>query len=72
MAIQKGKGLSGTVEVYFGVKTGEGLLEFKSKNKIHKQNWVNGIQNLLRQACCIEDAELYQVLEHFQEHMISL
>ncbi|KAI8554331.1 hypothetical protein RHMOL_Rhmol05G0090300 [Rhododendron molle] len=31
------------VEVYFGVKTGQGLLEFKCKNKIHKQSWVDGI-----------------------------
>ncbi|KAF7126715.1 hypothetical protein RHSIM_Rhsim11G0023800 [Rhododendron simsii] len=45
------------VEVYFGVKTGQGLLEFKCKNKIHKQNWVDGIRNLLRQACSIEDDE---------------
>lgn len=45
------------VEVYFGVKTGQGLLEFKCKNKIHKQNWVDGIQNLLHQARCVEDAE---------------
>ncbi|KAI8530604.1 hypothetical protein RHMOL_Rhmol11G0072100 [Rhododendron molle] len=45
------------VEVYFGVKTGQGLLEFKCKNKIHKQNWVDGIQNLLHQACTIDDAE---------------
>ncbi|XAR54938.1 hypothetical protein NMG60_11030279 [Bertholletia excelsa] len=43
------------VEAYFGVKTAQGLLEFKCKNKIHKQNWVNGIQSLLRQACCVED-----------------
>lgn len=45
------------MEVYFGVKTGQGLLEFKCKNKIHKQNWVDGIRNLLRQACTIDDAE---------------
>ncbi|XP_058191521.1 VAN3-binding protein isoform X2 [Rhododendron vialii] len=45
------------MEVYFGVKTGQGLLEFKCKNKIHKQNWVDGIRNLLRQACSIEDDE---------------
>ncbi|KAJ8775034.1 hypothetical protein K2173_020038 [Erythroxylum novogranatense] len=36
-------------EVYFGVKTVQGLLEFKCKNKIHKQKWVDGIQNLLHQ-----------------------
>ena len=43
------------IEAYFGVKTAQGLLEFKCKNKIHKQNWVNGIQGLLRQVCCVED-----------------
>ncbi|KAL1826391.1 hypothetical protein ACET3Z_004803 [Daucus carota] len=35
------------VETHFGVKTAKGLLEFKCKNKIHKQRWVDGIQNLL-------------------------
>ncbi|PSS11541.1 VAN3-binding protein [Actinidia chinensis var. chinensis] len=45
------------VEFYFGVKTAQGLLEFKCKNKVDKQNWVAGIQNLLHQVCCVEDAE---------------
>uniref|UniRef100_A0A5B6Z557 PH domain-containing protein n=1 Tax=Davidia involucrata TaxID=16924 RepID=A0A5B6Z557_DAVIN len=45
------------VEVYFGLKTAQGLLEFKCKNKIHKQIWVDGIQNLLRRISCIEDTE---------------
>ncbi|KAM7531097.1 hypothetical protein LguiB_034507 [Lonicera macranthoides] len=35
------------MEAYFGVKSAKGLIEFKCKNKIHKQNWVDGIQNLL-------------------------
>ncbi|CAN1195466.1 VAN3-binding protein [Linum perenne] len=35
-------------ELYFGVKTAQGLLEFKCKSKIQKQNWVEGIQSLLR------------------------
>lgn len=36
-------------EVYFGLKTAQGLLEFKCKSKIHKQKWVDAILNLLRQ-----------------------
>ncbi|CAI0509266.1 unnamed protein product [Linum tenue] len=35
-------------ELYFGVKTAQGLLEFKCKSKIQKQKWVDGIQTLLR------------------------
>ncbi|KAK3039495.1 hypothetical protein RJ639_028077 [Escallonia herrerae] len=42
------------MEAYFGVKTAKGLLEFKCKNKIHKQKWVDGIQNFLRQTRCID------------------
>ncbi|KAA8521363.1 hypothetical protein F0562_012075 [Nyssa sinensis] len=45
------------VEVYFGLKTAQGLLEFKCKNKIQKQKWVDGIQNLLRRVSCIEVTE---------------
>lgn len=44
-------------EAYFGLKTGQGLLEFKCKNKIHKQRWVDEIHNLLRQVNCIEATE---------------
>ncbi|KAF2299070.1 hypothetical protein GH714_030385 [Hevea brasiliensis] len=44
-------------EVYFGLKTAQGLLEFKCKSKIHKQRWVDGIQNLLRQVSCVEATE---------------
>ncbi|XP_027085267.1 VAN3-binding protein-like [Coffea arabica] len=44
-------------EVYFGVKTAQGLLEFKCKNKIHKQKWVDGIQDLLHRTSFMEDAE---------------
>ncbi|KAF8096804.1 hypothetical protein N665_0301s0048 [Sinapis alba] len=44
-------------EVYFGLKTGQGLLEFKCKNKIHKQRWVDGVQSLLRQVNCFEAAK---------------
>ncbi|ESQ39889.1 hypothetical protein EUTSA_v10000905mg [Eutrema salsugineum] len=41
-------------EVYFGLKTGTGLLEFKCKTKIQKQRWVAGIQSTLRQVACLE------------------
>ncbi|KAJ4912479.1 hypothetical protein Rs2_07100 [Raphanus sativus] len=44
-------------EVYFGLKTGQGLLEFKCKNKVHKQRWVDGVQSLLRQVNCFEAAK---------------
>ncbi|XAR70471.1 hypothetical protein NMG60_11027325 [Bertholletia excelsa] len=45
-------------EAYFGLRTAHGLLEFKCKNKIHRQMWVDGISNLLSQACFVEDTEL--------------
>lgn len=45
------------MELYFGVKTAQGLLEFKCKNKIHKQKWVDGIQRLLQRTSCIEETE---------------
>ncbi|CAG7873051.1 unnamed protein product [Brassica rapa] len=41
-------------EVYFGLKTGQGLLEFKCKSKIQKQRWVAEIQSALRQVTCLE------------------
>ncbi|CAL9029352.1 unnamed protein product [Prunus brigantina] len=44
-------------EIYFGLKTGQGLLEFKCKNKVHKQKWVDGIKNLLRRVNYIEETE---------------
>uniref|UniRef100_A0A2P2PHX1 PH domain-containing protein n=1 Tax=Rhizophora mucronata TaxID=61149 RepID=A0A2P2PHX1_RHIMU len=44
-------------EAYFGVKTAQGLLEFKCKNKIHKQRWVDGILNLLHQVSSVEATE---------------
>ncbi|KAJ4956213.1 hypothetical protein NE237_012996 [Protea cynaroides] len=43
---------------YFGLKTAQGLLEFRCKSKVHKQKWVDGIRSLLRQAGCIEETEL--------------
>ncbi|XP_039028689.1 VAN3-binding protein-like [Hibiscus syriacus] len=45
-------------ELYFGLKTGQGLLEFKCESKNHKQKWIDGIQNLLRQVSHAEAAEL--------------
>ncbi|XP_034710056.1 VAN3-binding protein-like [Vitis riparia] len=45
------------IEAYFGLKTAQGFLEFKCKSKIHKQTWVDGIQNLLRRVSCIEATE---------------
>lgn len=44
-------------ELYFGLKTGQGLLEFKCKSKLHKQQWVEGIESLLRQPNSIEGTE---------------
>lgn len=41
-------------DVYFGLKTGQGLLEFKCKSKTQKQRWVAGIQSTLRQVTCLE------------------
>ncbi|KAJ4901406.1 hypothetical protein Rs2_15357 [Raphanus sativus] len=41
-------------EDYFGLKTGQGLLEFKCKSKTQKQKWVAGIQSTLRQVTCLE------------------
>ncbi|XP_075485207.1 VAN3-binding protein [Primulina tabacum] len=35
------------VELYFGVKTSQGLMEFKCKTKIHRQKWVEGIQSII-------------------------
>lgn len=45
------------MEMYFRVKTAQGLLEFKCKNKVHKQKWVHGIQNLLQRRSRFEEAE---------------
>ncbi|KAL2489670.1 Plant protein of unknown function with plant pleckstrin-like proteiny-like region [Forsythia ovata] len=45
------------MELYFGVKTAQGLLEFKCKNKIHKQKWVDGIQRLLQKTSCFEETQ---------------
>ncbi|XVF13404.1 hypothetical protein REPUB_Repub08aG0205000 [Reevesia pubescens] len=55
---RKERETSSDEELYFGLKTGQGLLEFKCKSKIHKQKWVDGIQNLLRQVSYAEAAEL--------------
>lgn len=42
------------MDAYFGLRTGQGFLEFKCKNKIHKQQWVDCIRSLL---CQVGDAE---------------
>lgn len=45
------------MELHFGVKTAQGLLEFKCRNKVDKQKWVLGIQNLLQRRNLSEEAE---------------
>ncbi|KAI3813074.1 hypothetical protein L1987_17790 [Smallanthus sonchifolius] len=42
-------------DVYFGVKTAKGLVEFKCKNKVHKQKWVDTILYLLQKTSNIEN-----------------
>ncbi|KAD3641173.1 hypothetical protein R6Q59_003799 [Mikania micrantha] len=42
-------------DAYFGVKTAKGLLEFKCKNKVHKQKWVDTVQYLLQRTSNIEN-----------------
>ena len=44
-------------EFYFGLKTAQGLLEFKCDSKLHKQKWVDGIGCLLRRVNSIEATE---------------
>ncbi|KAH0922271.1 hypothetical protein HID58_022289, partial [Brassica napus] len=41
-------------EFYFGLKTGQGLLEFKCKSKIQKQRWVARIHSTLCKVTCLE------------------
>ncbi|KAK9052332.1 hypothetical protein SSX86_028961 [Deinandra increscens subsp. villosa] len=41
-------------DAYFGVKTAKGLLDFKCKNKVHKQKWVDTIQCLVQRTSNIE------------------
>lgn len=45
------------MELNFGVKTAQGLLEFKCRNKVDKQKWVLGIQNLLQRRSPFQEAE---------------
>ncbi|GAB2300853.1 hypothetical protein Dimus_034887 [Dionaea muscipula] len=45
------------VETYFGLRTAQGFLEFKCNNKNHKQQWVDGIQNLLYQVGSLESVD---------------
>lgn len=44
-------------ELIFGLKTAQGLLEFKCKSRIHKQRWVEGIQSLLRRVSNVEETD---------------
>ncbi|KAK9716352.1 hypothetical protein RND81_06G227700 [Saponaria officinalis] len=48
---------SDSPDAYFGLKTAQGFLEFKCKSKVHKQQWVDGIQNMFQQVGCFEDIE---------------
>ncbi|XP_012827301.1 PREDICTED: LOW QUALITY PROTEIN: uncharacterized protein LOC105948627 [Erythranthe guttata] len=45
------------MEVYFGVKTAKGMFEFKCKNRVHKQKWCIGIQQLLQRRRRFEEAQ---------------
>ncbi|XP_073031024.1 VAN3-binding protein-like [Primulina eburnea] len=42
------------VEVYFGVKTSQGLMEFKCKNKIQRKKWVDGIRSIIHRSSAQE------------------
>ncbi|GAU29316.1 hypothetical protein TSUD_226870 [Trifolium subterraneum] len=44
-------------ELYFGIKTSQGLLEFKSESKLNKQKWVDGIEFLLGRVNSAEATE---------------
>ncbi|XP_004511702.1 VAN3-binding protein [Cicer arietinum] len=44
-------------ELYFGLKTAQGLLEFTCENKLHKQKWVDGIEFLLGRVNSAEATE---------------
>ncbi|MED6148027.1 hypothetical protein PIB30_049362 [Stylosanthes scabra] len=41
-------------ECYFGLKTAQGLLEFKCKSQFHKMKWVHGIESLLRRSNSVQ------------------
>ncbi|XP_075494868.1 VAN3-binding protein-like [Primulina tabacum] len=42
------------VAVYFGVKTSQGLMEFKCKNKTHRKKWVDGIRSIIHRSSAQE------------------
>ncbi|OIV93352.1 hypothetical protein TanjilG_31399 [Lupinus angustifolius] len=44
----------GSEEFYFGLKTAQGLVEFKCMSKLHKQEWVDEIETLLHQVNTLE------------------
>ncbi|KAI4980923.1 hypothetical protein ZWY2020_021408 [Hordeum vulgare] len=35
---------------HFGLRTAQGLVEFECESRVHKQEWVESVKNLLRQA----------------------
>ncbi|XP_061368277.1 VAN3-binding protein-like [Gastrolobium bilobum] len=44
-------------ELYFGLKTARGLLEFKCESTLQKQKWVDGIEFLLHRVNSVEAIE---------------
>lgn len=44
-------------DLYFGIKTAQGLLEFKCESELHKQKWVEGIEFLLGRVNSFEATE---------------
>ncbi|XP_057975897.1 VAN3-binding protein [Malania oleifera] len=48
-------------DVYFGLQTARGFIEFKCKSKIHKQRWVDGIQNLLEQTAAEHSRQPFNI-----------
>lgn len=44
-------------KAYFGLRTGQGLVEFECKNKAHKQKWVESARAMLEQVTTIDVAD---------------
>ncbi|XP_074560539.1 VAN3-binding protein isoform X2 [Curcuma longa] len=47
----------------FGLRTAQGLIEFECENDTSKQKWVDGVQNLLRQASSAVGEKIEQPME---------
>ncbi|KAJ3681899.1 hypothetical protein LUZ60_014472 [Juncus effusus] len=48
----------GSVETNcFSLRTAEGLIQFECENSFTKQKWIDGVQNLLKQADCANQIE---------------